>query len=171
MPGPDGLGPTPCPHLHHSWRPPGFGSRLRQRPPARGPGPGLVGRPVLFYCHGPTDGWPGVRGTVMRRSRAAGHSHVVRYDRRSVLGAVAADSLLRVDAASHGPGGRWALLCSAASPGPSLLPTDRQPSGPGRRAGPGRREKYCNGEYARDSLLPRLGLTTLMMISPLVRRF
>ena len=68
-------------------------------------GPALVGRPVLFYW--PTDGW--VRETVARRSRAAGHSHVVRYDRRSALGAVVADSLL--DAASHGPGGRWALLC------------------------------------------------------------
>ena len=68
-------------------------------------GPALVGRSVLFYW--PTDGW--VRGTVARRSRAAGHSHVVRYDRRSALGAVVADSLL--DAASHGPGGRWALLC------------------------------------------------------------
>ena len=69
------------------------------------PDPALVGRPVLFYW--PTDGW--VRGTVARRSLAAGHSHVVRYDRRSALGAVVADSLL--DAASHGPGGRWVLLC------------------------------------------------------------
>ena len=47
-------------------------------------GPALVGRPVLFYW--PTDGW--VRETVARRSRAVGHSHVVRYDRRSALGGV-----------------------------------------------------------------------------------
>ena len=66
--------------------------------------PALVGRPVLLKFYWPTDG--SVRGTrtVARRSRAAGHSHVVRYDRRSALGAVMADSLL--DAASHGPGGR-----------------------------------------------------------------
>ena len=50
-------------------------------------GPAVVGRPVLFYW--PADGW--VRGTVARRSRAAGHSHVVRYDRRWALGAVVAD--------------------------------------------------------------------------------
>ena len=76
-------------------------------------GPALVGRSVLFYW--PTDGW--VRGTVARRSRTAGHSHVVRYDRRSALGAVVADSLL--DAASHGPGGAvGAALPCALAPAP-----------------------------------------------------
>ena len=68
-------------------------------------GSALLGRAVLF--HWPADGW--VRGTVVRRSRAAGFSHVVRYGPRSALGAATVDSLL--DAASHGSGGRWMLLC------------------------------------------------------------
>ena len=38
-----------------------------------------------------------------------GFSHVVRYGPRSALGAAMVDSLL--DAASHGPAGRWVLLC------------------------------------------------------------
>ena len=46
-------------------------------------GSALLGRAVLF--HWPADGW--VRGTVARRSRAAGFSHVVRYGPRSALGA------------------------------------------------------------------------------------
>ena len=70
-------------------------------------GPALVGRAVLFRW--PTEGW--VRGTVARRSRAAGFSHVVRYGPRSALGAAVVDSLL--DAASHGPAGRWTLLFPA----------------------------------------------------------
>ena len=68
-------------------------------------GPALVVRTVLYYWLG--DGW--VCGTVARRSRAQGFSHVVRYDPRSVLGAAMVDSLL--DAASHGPASRWVLLC------------------------------------------------------------
>jgi hypothetical protein len=70
-------------------------------------GSAVRGRTVLF--HWPAEGW--VRGTVARRSRAAGFSHVVRYGPRSALGAATADSLL--DAASHwdGSGGRWVLLC------------------------------------------------------------
>ena len=40
---------------------------------------------------------------------AQGFSHVVRYGPRSALGAAMVDSLL--DAASHGPAGRWVLLC------------------------------------------------------------
>ena len=67
--------------------------------------PALLGRTVLYYWSG--DGW--VRGTVARRSRAQGFSHVVRYGPRSALGAAMVDSLL--DAASHGPAGRWVLLC------------------------------------------------------------
>ena len=70
-------------------------------------GSALVGRPVMFRW--PTEGW--VRGTVVRRSRAAGFSHVVRYGPRSALGAAIVASLL--DAASHGPAGRWALLFPA----------------------------------------------------------
>jgi hypothetical protein len=67
-------------------------------------GRALVGRPVLF--HWPEDGW--VRGRVARVSRAAGFSHVVTYGPRSPLEALAVVSLL--DAASHGPAGRWVLL-------------------------------------------------------------
>jgi hypothetical protein len=56
------------------------------------------------------EGW--VRGTVTGRSRAAGFSHVVRYNRTSALGAgvpvVPGPSLL--DAASYGPAGRWVVL-------------------------------------------------------------
>ena len=70
-------------------------------------GTALVGRAVLFFW--PTDGW--VRGTVVRRSRAAGFSHVIRYGPQSGLGAAAVTSLL--DLAAHGPGGRWVLLCPA----------------------------------------------------------
>ena len=70
-------------------------------------GSALVGRTVMFRW--PTEGW--VRGTVVRRSRAAGFSHVVRYGPRSALGAAIVASLL--DAASHGPAGRWALLFPA----------------------------------------------------------
>jgi pyruvate/2-oxoglutarate dehydrogenase complex dihydrolipoamide acyltransferase (E2) component len=73
-------------------------------------GTALVGRTVLF--HWPTAGW--VRGTVGRRSRAAGFSHVVRYGPRSALGAAVVASLL--DAASHGPGGRWVLLFPTRPP-------------------------------------------------------
>ena len=74
-------------------------------------GSSLLCRAVLF--HWQADGW--VRGTVARRSRAAGFSHVVRYGPRSALrlGAAMVDSLL--DAASHGPGGRWVLLCPMRS--------------------------------------------------------
>ena len=75
-------------------------------------GPALVGRPVLF--HWPDEGW--VRGRVVRVSRpgVAGFSHVVhsRDGPQSPLGALAVVSLL--DAASHGPTGRWVLLLSAA---------------------------------------------------------
>ena len=78
-------------------------------PPEVAPGSSLLGRAVLF--HWPSEGW--VRGTVVRRSRAAGFSHVVRYGLRSALGAAMVDSLLK--AASHGPGGRWALLCPVRS--------------------------------------------------------
>jgi hypothetical protein len=70
-------------------------------------GTALVGRSVLFFW--PTEGW--VRGTVVRPSRAVGFSHVVRYGPQSALGLATVASLL--DAASHGPAGRWALLCPA----------------------------------------------------------
>jgi hypothetical protein len=71
-------------------------------------GAALVGQAVLYFW--PSHGW--VRGTVTRRSRAAGFSHVVRYGSASALGAVESTSLL--DAASHGPTGRWVLLRRAA---------------------------------------------------------
>ena len=54
--------------------------------------------------------WDGaITVTVARRSRAHGFSHVARYCPRSALGAAMVGSLL--DAASHGPAGRWVLLC------------------------------------------------------------
>jgi hypothetical protein len=71
-------------------------------------GPALVGQTVLYRW--PVEGW--VRGTVTARSRAAGFSHVVRYGRASALGSAVVPSLL--DAASHGPAGRWVLLCRVA---------------------------------------------------------
>ncbi len=67
-------------------------------------GTALVGQTVLYRW--PGDGW--VRGTVTGRSRTAGFSHVVRYGRTSALGSAVVPSLL--DAASHGPAGRWVLL-------------------------------------------------------------
>ena len=83
---------------------PASGCRL---PPRRRRAHALVGRTVLYYW--PGDGW--VRGTAARRSRTQRHSHVVRYGPRSALGAAVVDLLL--DAASHGPPGRWVLLCPA----------------------------------------------------------
>ena len=67
-------------------------------------GTALIGQAVLYRW--PVDGW--VRGTVAARSRTAGFSHVVRYGRTSALGSAVVPSLL--DAASHGPAGRWVLL-------------------------------------------------------------
>ena len=57
-------------------------------------GPALLGRTVLCCWPGPPgDGW--VRGTVVRRSRTQGFSHVIRYGPRSALGAaIMVDSLL-----------------------------------------------------------------------------
>ena len=70
-------------------------------------GTALVGQAVLYLW--PDYGW--VRDIVARRSRAAGFlpRHVVRYSRAFALGSVEAPSLLV--AASHGPAGRWVLLC------------------------------------------------------------
>ena len=72
--------------------------------------------PAGFLASGSVRGrdGPGPRrpiGAILLADRrlAARHAHLVRYDRRSALGAFVTDSLL--DAASHGPGGRWALLC------------------------------------------------------------
>ena len=72
-------------------------------------GRALVGRQML-YCW-PVQGW--VLGKVVRVSRAAEFSHVVRYARGSALGVGEAASLL--DAPSHGsgPAARWVLLCPA----------------------------------------------------------
>jgi hypothetical protein len=68
-------------------------------------GTALVGKAVLYRW--PVEGW--VCGTVARRSRTVGFSHVVRYGRASALGSVVVPSLLDT-AASHGPDGRWVLL-------------------------------------------------------------
>ena len=54
---------------------------LRPAPAEVAKGPVLVGRMVLYYW--PGHGW--VRGTVARRSRTHGFSHVVRYSPRSAL--------------------------------------------------------------------------------------
>ena len=67
-------------------------------------GAALVGQAVLYRW--PDAGW--VRGTVARRTRAAGFTHVVRYGRTSALGSAETASLL--DGALHGPAGRWVLL-------------------------------------------------------------
>jgi hypothetical protein len=67
-------------------------------------GAALVGQVVLYRW--PVEGW--VRGTVAGRSQAAGFSHVVLYGRTSALGSAVVPLLL--DAASHGPAGRWVLL-------------------------------------------------------------
>ena len=93
--------PAPAPLV----APAGFRIAAPSEVPA---GAALVGRAVLYQW--PTEGW--VRGTVARRSRAAGFSHVVRYGRTSALGSVVTPSLL--DAASHGPAGRWVLLVRSA---------------------------------------------------------
>ena len=86
--------------------PPGF--RLAQSAEALG-GKALVRRLILYRW--PGQGW--VQGRVVRVSRAAGFSHGVRYARGSALGAGEAASLL--DAPSHGPTGRWVMLCPAAT--------------------------------------------------------
>ena len=47
-------------------------------------------------------------GGLARTCPRIGFTHVVAYGRSSALGAVVVDTLL--DAASHGPQGRWLLL-------------------------------------------------------------
>jgi hypothetical protein len=67
-------------------------------------GAALVGARVLYQW--PADGW--VQGRVRRACRRPGFSHVVGYSSSSPLGTAEVDTLL--DAASHGPTGRWQLL-------------------------------------------------------------
>ena len=67
-------------------------------------GPALVGSQVLYLW--PATGWE--RGRVARLCPRAGFSHVVAYGRSTAVGDVVVDTLL--DAASHGPQGRWLLL-------------------------------------------------------------
>ena len=75
----------------------------------------LVGAWVLYLW--PLEGW--VAGRVRRVCRRGGFSHVVGYAASSSLGAGAVDSLL--DAASHGPAGRWHQLVPMGQPaGPAL---------------------------------------------------
>ena len=69
-------------------------------------GAALIGQAVLYSW--PAEGW--VRGTVARRTWAAGFTHVVRYGRTSALGSRSADMPLLLDGASHGPAGIWVLL-------------------------------------------------------------
>ena len=47
-------------------------------------------------------------------SRAAGFSHGVRYAQGSALGG-AGEAASLLDAPSHGPTGRWVMLCPAAT--------------------------------------------------------
>ena len=54
---------------------------------------------------------PGTVGPSLSGTQARTVRDVVRYGPRSALGAVIVDSLLRVDAASHGPAGRCVRLC------------------------------------------------------------
>ena len=122
MPGPAAPPPAPPPLV----APAGF--RLAV-PSEVVKGPALVGRSLLF--HWPTDCW--VRGTVARRSRAAGHSHVVRYDRRPAVGAGrCCGSVIRSSKPLRTGGGRWSLPCALA-----LAPRYSRPTvTAGRRAGP-----------------------------------
>jgi hypothetical protein len=127
-------------------------------------GQALVGRTVLFR-------WPTVTaarrgpGTVGRRSRAAGFSHVVRYGPRSALGAAVAASLL--DAASHGPAGRWVLLCPTR-PGPrrrfngTATVMGLGPGGPGD-AGRTDRDLSEWNDHTRLMHRNQLCLTTLIL--------
>ena len=70
-------------------------------------GRALTGARVLYLW--PAEGWQ--LGRVARLCSREGFSHVVAYGRSSALGAVVVDTLL--DAASHGPQGRWRLLLKA----------------------------------------------------------
>lgn len=68
-------------------------------------GKALVGKGLLYYW--PKIGW--VRGCVHAISRSQqGYSHLVKYGKTSAIGPAVVASLL--DAASHGPSGRWVLL-------------------------------------------------------------
>ena len=89
--------PAPVPDAAAPVAPQGFRFAEAVEVPS---GASLVGH-HLFY-HWPEAGW--VRGTVLRRSRVAGFSHVVRYGAQSALGSAVVDLLL--DVASHGSPGR-----------------------------------------------------------------
>ena len=88
------LPPDPCP-------PPGFRFALPHEVVG---GRALAGARMLYLWL--AEGWQ--LGRVTRLCPRAGFSHVVSYGRSSALGAVVPDTLL--DAASHGPQGRWLLL-------------------------------------------------------------
>ena len=98
----------PCPLLPPAGFRLALGAELRS-------GAALVGAWVLYLW--PLEGW--VAGRVRRVCRRGGFSHVVGYAASSSLGAGAVDSLL--DAASHGPAGRWHQLVPMGRPaGPAL---------------------------------------------------
>jgi hypothetical protein len=119
-------------------------------------GQALEGRAVLFRW--PTAGC--VRGTVGRRSRAAGFSHVARYGPRSALGAAVVASL--IDTASHGIdiAYRYRLAWSGRSlgpaapdPPPAVALTGRQSWASGRAMRAGPTEIFHNGTITRDSCI------------------
>ncbi len=116
-------------------------------------GRALVGRSILYRW--PPHGW--VRGRVVRASRAAGFSHVVRYARGSALGSVEAASLL--DTPSHGPAGRWVLLSRARLGWPLALAGRPSWVGRlGRPAGPRERETFYHNEcVSKDRDQSRVG--------------
>jgi hypothetical protein len=72
-------------------------------------GRALVGRQILYRWQ--VQGW--VLGKVVRVSRAARFSHVVRYARGSALGVGDAASLLDAPSYGSGPAGLWVMLCPA----------------------------------------------------------
>ena len=111
-----GLGPTPRPGL--------------LQPPRAATACGSTGRPRAGFV-GPGR-W---RGVVV--SRVTEHSHVVRYDRRSALGAVVADSLLDSMMplrTARGGGGRCSALCPSPRPGLARTVTAFRPGRAGELA-------------------------------------
>ena len=146
-------------------------------------GTARIGRSVLFRW--PDEGWVphGPRGKVARISRAAGFSHVVAYGPQSALGSLEVVSLL--DAASHGPNGRWVMLLRQSPSvsgfhfsGTAVL--GHRPGGPGparcdlvRRRGPTqplRPSTVTDSEFkslalAKTGHLPQSG-TSRLRLSP-----
>ena len=156
------------------------GARRAAALPAPVPSPAapLLAAPLTL----PT-GWGWVRCKVARISRAAGYSHVVAYGPQSALGSLEVVSLL--DAASHGPNGRWVMLLRQSPSvsgfhfsGTAVL--GHRPGGPGparcdlvRRRGPTqplRPSTVTDSEFkslalAKTGHLPQSG-TSRLRLSP-----